>query len=116
MKGRKDEWCEFDGVDWVKSHRRALTRTPLNKYELANALRFAEFRGILGSGECFRSGSVWELDNSRVFCFRAGHETFPAFEDADALKVFENDVGWLSDWCARPGGRMLGGCIWRGSD
>jgi hypothetical protein len=22
----------------------------------------------------------------------------------------------LSGWCAGPGARMLGGCIWRGSD
>jgi predicted nucleic acid-binding protein len=51
-------------VDWVKSRRRALTLTPLNEYELANALRFAEFRGLLGSGESSRLWAHFEADRS----------------------------------------------------
>lgn len=31
-------------VKWMMSQRGALTLTPLNEYELGNALRFAEFR------------------------------------------------------------------------
>jgi predicted nucleic acid-binding protein len=51
-------------VDWVKSRRRALTLTPLNEYELANALRVAEFRGLLGSGESSRLWAHFEADRS----------------------------------------------------
>jgi predicted nucleic acid-binding protein len=51
-------------VDWVKSRRRALILTPLNEYELANALRFAEFRGLLGSGESSRLWAHFEADRS----------------------------------------------------
>jgi len=51
-------------LDWVKSRRRALTLTPLNEYELANALRFAEFRGLLGSGESSRLWAHFEADRS----------------------------------------------------
>ena len=51
-------------VDWVKSRRRALTLTPMNEYELANTLRFAEFRGLLGSGESSRLWAHFEADRS----------------------------------------------------
>jgi predicted nucleic acid-binding protein len=51
-------------VDWVKTRRRALTLTPLNEYELANALRFAEFRGLLGTGESSRLWAHFEADRS----------------------------------------------------
>lgn len=51
-------------LDWVKAHRRRLTLTALNEYELANAFRFAEFRGLLGSGEAARLWAHLEADRS----------------------------------------------------
>ena len=47
------------------------------------------------TGEWFRSGAVWKVGNGRVFYFRPGHETYPVFKDANALKVVENAVVWL---------------------
>ncbi len=46
-------------------------------------------------GEWFRSGSVWTLGRGRVFYFRPGHETYPVFKEALALRVIENAVRWL---------------------
>lgn len=46
------------------------------------------------AGEWFRSGSAWRLGAGRVFYFRPGHETYPVFENAWALKVVENSVRW----------------------
>lgn len=46
------------------------------------------------AGEWFRSGSAWRLGAGRVFYFRPGHETYPVFENAWALKVVENAVRW----------------------
>lgn len=47
------------------------------------------------TGEWFRSGAVWKVGGGRVFYFRPGHETYPVFKDANALKVVENAVLWL---------------------
>jgi len=47
------------------------------------------------TGEWFRSGAVWKVGDGRVFYFRPGHETYPVFKDANALKVVENAVLWL---------------------
>jgi trehalose utilization protein len=38
---------------------------------------------------------VWKVGAGRVFYFRPGHETYPVFQDANALKVVENAVVWL---------------------
>ena len=47
------------------------------------------------TGEWFRSGAVWQVGKGRVFYFRPGHETYPVFQDPNALKVVENAVAWL---------------------
>jgi len=36
---------------WVKTRRTALTLSTLHEFELANALRFAEFRKGIGCGD-----------------------------------------------------------------
>ena len=46
-------------------------------------------------GEWFRSGSVWNLGRGKVFYFRPGHETYPVFHDANALRIIENTVRWM---------------------
>ena len=46
-------------------------------------------------GEWFRSGSVWNVGQGKVFYFRPGHETFPVYKSALMLKVIENAVRWL---------------------
>ena len=47
------------------------------------------------SGEWFRSGSVWNIGRGKVFYFRPGHETYPVFKDANALRIIENTVRWM---------------------
>lgn len=51
-------------VAWVKSHRRALTLTSLNEYELGNALRFAEFRSSIGVGDAALFWTQFEADRA----------------------------------------------------
>ena len=46
-------------------------------------------------GEWFRSGSVWNLGRGKVFYFRPGHETYPVFKNANALRIIENTVRWM---------------------
>jgi trehalose utilization protein len=48
------------------------------------------------SGEWFRAGMLWTLGKGRVFYFRPGHESYPTYKDANALKVVENAVRWLA--------------------
>jgi trehalose utilization protein len=47
------------------------------------------------SGEWFRSGSVWNVGQGKVFYYRPGHETFPVFKNPQHLKVIENTVRWM---------------------
>lgn len=51
-------------VAWVKSHRRVLTLTTLNEYELGNALRFAEFRKAVAPGDAALFWAEYEADRS----------------------------------------------------
>jgi len=54
---------------------------------------YSHFEG----GEEFRSGCAWERGKGRVFYFQPGHETQPAFQQAEIRKVIVNAVRW----CAR---------------
>ena len=47
------------------------------------------------SGRWFRSGSVWNLGEGKIFYFRPGHETFPVFKSKWPLRLIENAVRWL---------------------
>lgn len=47
------------------------------------------------TGEWFRSGSVWNLGQGKVFYYRPGHETYPVYKNAHHLKVIENTVRWM---------------------
>ncbi len=47
------------------------------------------------TGEWFRSGSVWNVGEGKVFYYRPGHETFPVFKNSQHLKVIENTVRWM---------------------
>ncbi len=49
---------------WMKSCRNPLTLTTLNEYELANALRFAEFRKAIGPGEAALFWAQFEADRA----------------------------------------------------
>ena len=51
-------------LSWLKSRRTALTLTALNEYELANALRFAEFRKVIGPGDAALYWSHFEADRA----------------------------------------------------
>lgn len=46
-------------------------------------------------GEWFRSGMVWQVGQGHVFYFRPGHEIYPVYQDANAIRVVENAVRWL---------------------
>jgi len=51
-------------------------------------------------GRCWRNEarpvSVRPVGRGRVFYFRAGHETFPVFQQAEPLRVLENAARWLA--------------------
>lgn len=47
------------------------------------------------TGEWFRSGSVWNIGEGKLFYYRPGHETFPVFKHPQHLKVLENTVRWM---------------------
>ena len=47
------------------------------------------------TGEWFRSGSLWQLGQGKVFYFRPGHETYPVYHEATVLRIIENTVRWL---------------------
>lgn len=51
-------------VAWMKSRRTALTLSSLNEYELGNALRFAEFRKMIGPGEATLFWAQYEADRA----------------------------------------------------
>ncbi len=51
-------------VTWMKSKRTALTLTSLAEYELGNALRFAEFRGVIAPGEAALFWAQFEADKA----------------------------------------------------
>ena len=46
-------------------------------------------------GEWFRSGSLWQIGQGKVFYFRPGHEIYPVYHEATVLRIIENAVRWL---------------------
>lgn len=49
---------------WMKSQRGALTLSTLSEFELANALRFAEFRNAIAPGEAALFWAQFEADRA----------------------------------------------------
>ena len=49
------------------------------------------------AGEHFRSGSLWNIGEGKVFYFRPGHETFPVYKEEYPLRVIENAARWLGE-------------------
>jgi predicted nucleic acid-binding protein len=49
-------------VEWLTSHRFALTLTSLSEFELGNALRFAEFRKVIAPGDAGLFWAQFEAD------------------------------------------------------
>ena len=56
-------------------------------------------------GEVFRSGATWRRGNGKVFYFRPGHETYPAYHQPEVQRVIANAVRW-----ARPSVRIPDSC------
>lgn len=56
-------------------------------------------------GEVFRSGCTWRRGAGKVFYFRPGHETYPAYYQKEVRRVLVNAVRW-----AAPTGTMQLGC------
>jgi trehalose utilization protein len=53
------------------------------------------FREDWEQGEWFRSGSVWNIGQGKVFYFRPGHETYGVYLEPEPLQIIENAVQWL---------------------
>lgn len=53
------------------------------------------FKETWEKGEWFRSGSVWNIGQGKVFYYRPGHETFDVFHQPESLQIIENAVRWL---------------------
>src|SRR5262249_34062507 len=52
--------------------------------------------GVWEGGEQHGSdGMVWNIAKGRIFYFRAGHETFPVYHQAEVQQVVRNAVKWL---------------------
>jgi trehalose utilization protein len=47
-------------------------------------------------GEVFRSACTWTRGRGRVFYFRPGHETFPAYHQDGVLRIIANGVRWAA--------------------
>lgn len=45
-------------------------------------------------GEVFRSGCVWQRGHGRIFYFRPGHETYPAYHHPDVIRIIANAARW----------------------
>ncbi len=45
-------------------------------------------------GEVFRSGATWRRGAGRVFYFRPGHETYPAYHQPEVLRIITNATRW----------------------
>ncbi len=56
-------------------------------------------------GEVFRSGATWQRGHGKIFYFRPGHETYPAYHQAEVQTVIANAVRW-----ARPTVRIPDAC------
>jgi predicted nucleic acid-binding protein len=51
-------------IEWLAEQRTLLTISPLGEYELANALRFAEYSGRISGGEAARCWAEFEADRA----------------------------------------------------
>lgn len=51
-------------VQWLTSQRQPISVTPLNEFELFNALRFAEWRGVIAAGEAAVFWAQFEDDRA----------------------------------------------------
>jgi predicted nucleic acid-binding protein len=96
-------------TELMKSFRSALSLTPLNEYELANALRFAEFRKAIAPGEAALFWGQFEADRasgrvkitipnlaetldeakrlSSAYTLKGGHRGFDILHVAAALQM-----------------------------
>jgi len=96
-------------VSWISRCRQPLSITALNEYELGNALRFAEFRKLIGAGTavkywaqfqaaiaqrrihleiCNLAQVISEAERlSATYTLRHGHRTFDIFHVAAAVQM-----------------------------
>ncbi len=63
------------------------------------------FVSWFSGGEVFRSGATWQRGHGKVFYFRPGHETYPAYHQKEVQTVIANAVRW-----ARPTVRIPDTC------
>jgi trehalose utilization protein len=52
------------------------------------------FVSWFAGGEVFRSGLTYRRGAGNIFYFRAGHETYPTYHDANVQRVISNAVKW----------------------
>lgn len=106
-------------IAWLTSQQRPLVVTSLNEFELSNALRFAEWRGAIQSGQAASSWAQFEEDRAagrivRYTCNLAsvldeslrlsaahtlvgGHRSFDIMHVAAALVITAQDFHTFDD-------------------
>lgn len=81
-----------DGVDKIELAKEESYNEPFN----CGKPDAVVFRSVFDNGHEFRSGLAYTVDNGRVFYFRPGHETYPAFADPMVRRVIRNAVYWTA--------------------
>jgi len=106
-------------ITWVRSGKRPLTLSGFNEYELANALRFAEFRQVIAPGMAARCWSQFVADQaagrlvvavpnlatvltearrlSATYTLTGGHRAFDILHIATALQLGAGDFLTFED-------------------
>jgi len=54
------------------------------------------FQSTFEGGGTARSGCTWTVGKGRVFYFRAGHETYPIYFQAEVRRLLHNAVLWVA--------------------
>lgn len=85
-------------VKWLHGHSQVLTLTPLNEFELGNAMRFAEFKSFLpaGSAETYWNDFLEDRRQGRV-----------VVERCNLSQVFEEALRLSSLWTLTGGHRSF---------
>jgi len=108
----KARWRE-DGkkeIIWVVDPQHPIAAGLAESFELPHEEMYGEpmrvapdsypvFMSWFEGGEILRSGCCLERGKGRIFYFQPGHESFPAYYDANVLKVIANAIRW----CGRAG-------------
>jgi trehalose utilization protein len=83
----------MQGVDrYLEVPREEMYGEPFGIPTPDDLLMISWFQG----GEVFRSACTWTRGRGRIFYFRPGHETFPAYHQAGVQRIIANGVRWAA--------------------